>query len=139
LPLYRGQIHTEPAGWTLVNLPTRLWCADPAGRPCARVGGRPHTVVLLGRPVRIRPRVVGFAWRFGDGTTAAVPAGVAGDGRVRHVYRARAAVTVTVTLTWAADYAVAGGAFRPIPGATTTTSPPLTLPVRQARPVLVGG
>jgi hypothetical protein len=34
---------------------------------------------------------------------------------------------------------VAGGAFRPIPGATTTTSPPLTLPVRQARPVLVGG
>ena len=45
--------------------------------------------------------------------------------------------TVTLTLTWTADYALAGGAFQPVDDTTTTTSPPRALPVREAQAVLV--
>jgi hypothetical protein len=55
------------------------------------------------------------------------------------VYRRPGTAAVRVTLTWTAEFAVAGQPFQPIAGTTTTTSPPLALPVRQARPVLVGG
>ena len=136
LPLYRGLIHTDPQGWTLVNLHTYLWCADAAGRSCAEVGGAEQSVVLLGQRVRVRPRIVSYAWSFGDGTGARA---AGGTGRVTHVYRTRRTASVQVTLTWTADFAVAGQPFQPIAGTTTTVSPPLPLLVRTARPVLVGG
>jgi hypothetical protein len=136
LPLYRGLIHTDPQGWTLVNLDTHFWCADAAGRSCAQVGGREQRVVLLGRQVRVRPRVVSYTWSFGDGTEERA---TGGTGRVAHAYRTRRTATVQVTLTWTADFAVAGQPFQPIVGTTTTVSPALPLLVRTARPVLVGG
>jgi hypothetical protein len=134
LPLYRGSIRTDPAGWTLVNLDTYFWCADVVGRSCVDLGEPERLVVLLGREVRIRPHVIRYAWRFGDGQTRAVR-----TGRVTHVYRSRLSAVVTVTLTWSAEYSVGRGAFQPVGGTTTTTSAPLVLPVREARPVLVGG
>ena len=134
LPLYRGAIRTDPDGWTLVNLETYFWCADGAGESCAVLGEPERVVTLLGRQVRIRPHVTGYTWRFGDGTAQTV-----GPGRVVHVYSSGLTAVVTVTLTWSADYAVGGGTFQPIRGSTTTTSAPLILPVREARPVLVGG
>ncbi len=134
LPLYRGAIRTDPDGWTLVNLETYFWCADGAGESCAVLGEPERVVTLLGRQVRIRPHVTGYTWRFGDGTAQTV-----GAGRVVHVYSSGLTAVVTVTLTWSADYAVGGGTFQPIGGSTTTTSAPLVLPVREARPVLVGG
>jgi hypothetical protein len=134
LPLYRGSIRTDPGGWTLVNLDTWFWCADAAGRSCAEIGQAERTVMLLGRQVRIRPRIVDYRWGFGDGTTATTT-----GARVRHVYRGRTTAAVTLTLTWSADYSVGRGPFLPIAGTTTTSGPPLALPVREARPVLVGG
>jgi hypothetical protein len=134
LPLYRGMIHTDPGGWTLVNLDTYFWCADLAGRSCAQIGQAERTVTLLGRPVRIRPRIVDYRWDFGDGTTASST-----GAPVRHVYRGRATAAVTLTLIWSADYSIGGGPFQPIASTTTTSGPPLALPVREARPVLVGG
>jgi hypothetical protein len=134
LPLYRGAIRTDPDGWTLVNLETYFWCADGAGESCAVLGEPERVVTLLGRQVRIRPHVTGYTWRFGDGTAQTV-----GPGRVVHVYSSGLIAVVTVTLTWSADYAVGRGTFQPIGGSTTTTSAPLVLPVREARPVLVGG
>lgn len=136
LPLYHGGIRTDPRGWTLVNLETFLWCGDGAGRSCPVLGESEQTVTLLGRQVRVRPRILSYTWQFGDGTEQTT-AGAA--GRVGHVYRRPVQARVQVTLTWTAEFAVAGQAFQPIPGTTTTTSPPLVLPVRQARPVLVGG
>jgi hypothetical protein len=137
LPLYRGGINTEPRGWTLVNLETFFWCGDAGGHSCAVLGEAEQTVVLLGRQVRVRPRIISYAWSFGDGAQQAVTRG--GDGRIGHVYRRPGRAVVQVTLTWTAEFAVAGQPFQPILGTTTTTSPPLALPVRQARPVLVGG
>jgi hypothetical protein len=134
LPLYRGAIRTDPAAWTLVNLDTYFWCADGAGLSCVDRGEPEQLITLLGRQVRIRPHVTAYTWRFGDGSTQ-----TAGEGRVAHVYRSRLTAVVTVTLTWSAEYSVDGGGFQPIGGTTTTTSEPLVLPVREARPVLVGG
>jgi len=134
LPLYRGAIRTDPDGWTLVNLETYFWCADSSGASCVDLGEPERVVTLLGRQVRIRPHVVGYTWRFGDGTAQTVSA-----ERVMHVYSSGLTAVVTVTLTWSAEYAVGGGAFQQIGGTTTTTSQPLLLPVREARPVLVGG
>ena len=134
LPLYRGAIRADPVGWTLVNLDTYFWCADGAGRSCVDRGEPEQLITLLGRQVRIRPHVTAYTWRFGDGS-----AQTAGGGRVTHIYRSRLTAVVTVTLTWSAEYSVGGGGFQPIGGTTTTTSEPLVLPVREARPVLVGG
>lgn len=115
---------------TLVNLETYFWCGDAAGRDCAALGQGERTVTLLGQPVRIRPRIVGYDWDFGDGEQA-------GGVRAAHTYRHATTATVTLTLTWTADYALAGGAFQPVDDTTTTTSPPRSLPVREAQAVLV--
>jgi hypothetical protein len=87
-------------------------------------------VTLLGQPVRIRPRIVGYRWSFGDGQESA-------GQRAAHTYRHATTATVTLTLTWTADYALAGGTFQPVNDTTTTTSPPRALPVREAQAVLV--
>jgi hypothetical protein len=130
--LYRGQVRTDPRDRTLVNLETYFWCGDGDGRGCAQLGEGERTITLLGQVVRIRPRITGYAWDFGDGTGATVAAG----GRAAHTYRRAGSVTVRVTLTWTADYAVGGGAFRPIGDTTTTTSPARVLPVQEAEVVI---
>jgi hypothetical protein len=130
LPLYRGQIRSDPETMTLVNLETYFWCGDDAGRDCAALGQGERTVTLLGQPVRIRPRIVEHRWDFGDGQ------GSAGT-RAAHTYRHATTATVTLTLTWTADYALPGGGFQPVDDTTTTTSPPRSLPVREAQAVLV--
>jgi hypothetical protein len=132
LPLYRGAIRTDPATDTLVNLETYFWCGDAAGRDCATLGEGERTITLLGQPVRIRPRIVDYAWDFGDGDVQRITA-----GRAAHLYRHAGAVDVTLTLTWTADYALAGAPFQPIDDTTTTASPPRTLPVREAQAVIV--
>jgi len=132
LPLYRGEIRTDPETLTLVNLETYFWCGDATGRGCAAIGEGERTVTLLGQRVRIRPRIVGYAWSFGDGTGQEVT-----GGRAAHTYRRALLATVTLTLTWTADYALGGGAFQPIGDTTTTTSPPRLLPVREAQAVIV--
>lgn len=132
LPLYRGVIRTEPRLATLVNLETDFWCGDEQGRTCEVVGEGERTVTLLGRPVRIRPKIVSYSWSFGDGTAAET------TGRAQHTYAHAGKYTVTLTLTWTADYAVGTGALQPIDDTTTTTSEPRILPVREAQTVIVG-
>jgi hypothetical protein len=131
LPLYKGAIRTSPRVFTLVNLETYFWCADTA-RDCAAIGEAERQVTLLGQPVRIRPKIVSYTWDFGDGTTQTT------TGRADHTYLHSGTPTITVTLTWTADYALAGGGFQPLDDTTTTTSPPRVLPVREAQAVLVG-
>lgn len=134
LPLYKGAIRTDPEQFTLVNLETYFWCGDTAGRGCDLLGEGERQVTLLGQPVRIRPRILSYAWDFGDGAGAQITA-----GRAAHTYEHAGAPAVTLTLTWTADYALGGGAFQPIDDTTTTTSPARTLPVREAEAVIVGG
>lgn len=132
LPLPAARLHTDPAGWTLVNLPTEIWATD------ATVGIR--TVDLLGTPVRVRPRPVTYTWTFADtaadGATIVATDRTAGP-RTDHTWRRAGASALGATVTWAADYALPDGVWRPVTGSTTTVSSSLDLPVRQARAVLV--
>lgn len=131
--MYRGAVRTDPEWATLVNLETYFWCGD-GPRTCETIGEGERTVTLLGQPVRIRPRILFYDWRFGDGAAARLTA-----GKAAHTYAHAGTVDVTVTLTWTADYAVGGGAFQAIGDTTTTTSPPRALPVREAEAVIVAG
>jgi hypothetical protein len=119
--------------FTLVHLETYFWCADAAGRGCDLVGEGERTVTLLGQAVRIRPRIVGYEWDFGDGAGQGVAA-----GRAAHTYAHAGTPRIRLTLTWTADYSVGNGAFAPIGGTTTTISPPRALPVQEAEAVIVG-
>lgn len=127
--LYRGQVRSDPERVSFVNLETYFWCGD-GGQTCNALGEGERTVTLLGQTVRIRPRIVSYEWRFGDGSSERVAA-----GRVAHTYRHTGPMAVSVTLTWTADYAVGGGGFRPIGGTTTTTSPVRVLPVQEAQTI----
>jgi hypothetical protein len=130
--LYRGAVRSDPERVSFVNLETYFWCGDGAGT-CAALGEGERTVTLLGQAVRIRPRIVSYEWRFGDGSSQSVIA-----GRVAHTYGRPGAMAVSVTLTWTADYAVGGGGFRAIGGTTATTSPVRVLPVQEAETVSSG-
>jgi PKD domain len=127
--LYRGAVRSDPGRLSFVNLETYFWCGDGA-QTCATLGQGQRTVTLLGQAVRIRPRIVSYEWQFGDGSSQRVTA-----GRVAHTYARAGAMAVSVTLTWTADYAVAGSGFRPIGGTTTTTSPVRVLPVQETEVV----
>jgi hypothetical protein len=129
LGLYRGAVRSDPGRASFVNLETYFWCGD-GGQTCNALGEGGRTVTLLGQLVRIRPRIVSYEWRFGDGSSERVTA-----GRVAHTYGHTGAMAVSVTLTWTADYAVGGGGFRPIGGTTTTTSPVRVLPVQEAQTI----
>ena len=131
LPLYRGAIQTSPPEFTLVNLDTYFWCAD-AARSCAAIGERQRQVTLLGQAVRVRPKILTYTWDFGDGSSQTT------TGRATHTYRHSGIVTVTVTLTWTADYALPGEDFQSLDDTTTTTSPSRQLPVQEAQAVIVG-
>jgi hypothetical protein len=125
--LYRGVVRSDPEWGSFVGLDTYFWCGDGAAS-CAALGEGERAVTLLGQVVRIRPRIVGYEWRFGDGRSERGT-----TERVAHTYGRAGAMAVSVTLTWTADYAVAGGGgFRPVGGTTTTTSPVRVLPVREA-------
>jgi hypothetical protein len=89
------------------------------------------TLTLLGQPVRIRPKIVSYSWTFGDGSTAEV------TDRAAHTYLHAGNRTVTLTLTWTADYALGAGTFQPIDDTTTTASASRLLPVREAQTVIV--
>ena len=129
LGLYRGAVRSDPGRASFVNLETYFWCGDGA-QTCNVLGEGERTVTLLGQAVRIRPRIVSYEWRFGDGSSERVTA-----GRVAHTYGHTGAMAVSVTLTWTADYAVGGDGFRPIGGTTTTTSPVRLLPVQEAQTI----
>lgn len=133
LPLYRGEIRTEPYRWTLVHFETSFWCGTADGTSCETLGEGERTVTLLGQPVRIRPKIIGYSWSFGDGTTTEV------TDRATHTYKHAGTRTVTLTITWTADYAIGTAAYQPIDDTTTTTSPPRLLPVREAQTVIVEG
>jgi hypothetical protein len=130
LGLYRGVVRSDPGRASFVNLETYFWCGD-ATRTCAAIGEAERTVTLLGQAVRIRPRIVAYEWRFGDGGGGVRTSAV----RVAHVYDRAGAMAVSVTLTWTADYAVGGGGFGPVDGTTTTTSPVRVLPVQEVQAV----
>jgi len=137
-PWAKPQISSQPAGnTTLVNLTTFYqvnWTAD---------GFAPEEVdrsVLRGIPVRIRPKLIGFTYVFGDGSTygpTTSSGGVYPDGDVTHVYRIQGEFPVRVNTTFGADFSLDGAAWDEIPSTVTVPGPATAVTVREAKAVLV--
>lgn len=137
-PWAKPQISSQPVGnTTLVNLTTfYLVNWSPRGFQPGEVDGS----VLRGIPVRIRPKLIGFTYVFGDGSTLGpTPSagGVYPDGDVTHVYRGPGQFPVRVNTTFGADFSLDGTTWDEIPSTVTVPGPATTVTVREAKGVLV--
>jgi hypothetical protein len=137
-PWSKPQVSSQPAGnTTLVNLTTFYkvnWAVE---------GFQPGEVdrsVLRGIPVQIRPKLVGFTYVFGDGSTVGPTTSAGGvypSGDITHVYRAKGEYPVRVDTTFGADFSLDGSTWDEIPSTVTVPGPPTTVTVREAKGVLV--
>jgi hypothetical protein len=135
-------IGTAPRADSLVNIETILWADTTATRDLG-------TVTVTGIEVHLRARVRHVTWTFGDHTgdtttdpgtayTQAHPCRTATcPGYYGHTYRATGTDTLTATITWHAQYQLAGGAWTDIPTDLNGPTASTTLTVHQARSVLV--
>lgn len=132
------------AGAALVNTQTILWADTPATRALP-------TATITGQPVHLRLRLAHAAWDYGDGHThtATTPgrpyqpdtrpcATAACPGYAGHTYTTPGVATITLTISWHAQYRT------PDTGWTTITPDPLTGPaithtltIDQTHPILV--
>lgn len=137
-PWSKPQISSQPAGnTTLVSLKT-FFKVDWAARGFEP--GEVDSSVLRGIPVQIRPKLVGFTYVFGDGSTTGPTTssgGVYPDGDVTHVYRDKGRFPVRVDTTFGADFSLDGRTWDEIPSTVTVPGPSTTVTVREAKSVLV--
>lgn len=137
-PWAKPHISSQPAGnVTLVNLPTfyQVTWSQSGFEP-----GEVDSSVLRGFMVRIRPKLVGFTYVFGDGSTLGPTmssGGVYPDGDVTHEYKKRGKFPVRVNTTFGADFSLDGGTWEEIPSTVTVPGPATTITVKEARAVLV--
>jgi hypothetical protein len=137
-PWAKPQVSTQPAGnVTLVNLRTFY---QVGWTPTGFEPGEVDSSTLRGIPVRIRPKLVGFTYVFGDGTSFGPTSSTGGtypDGDVTHIYGRPGTFSVRVDTTFGADFSVDGRTWDPIPSTASVPGPVTTLTVREARAVLV--
>lgn len=137
----KGGISTQPKGnVTLVNLKTFYkvnWSAS---------GFEPGEVdaldpaTMFGFRVDVRPKLVGFVYHFGDGTSqgpTTSPGGVYPTGDIVHTYRKRGTFQTYVEATFGADFRINGGAWLDLPSTVVVRQPSTAVTVREARAVLV--
>lgn len=133
-----GRQQMEPDGWTVAGLDTNFYAITD-----------PHLVngTLLGRPADVRFTPVSYRWTYGDGS-AAVKSTKGGTWAAlgiqefdptptSHVYEQLGDYTITLSITFAADYRFAGSAWRPVVGTITLPANDLYLRVGTAQTVLV--
>jgi hypothetical protein len=137
-PWAMPQVSSQPAGnVTLANL-TTFYRVDWATTGFAP--GEVDRSVLRGIPVRIRPKLVGLTYVFGDGSSygpTTSTGGVYPDGDVTHIYARRGEFPTRVETTFGADFSLDGTTWDPIPSTVTVPGPSTTITVREAKGVLV--
>lgn len=133
-----GQQRMQPDGWTVAGLPTNFYALTSQ-----------HVVAgtLLGRPADVRFTPIAFHWTYGDGTSATRPTRGAtwaaqGLGEFEptptsHVYEQLGAYTITLDITFRAEYRFDGSAWRPVVGTITLPANDLHIRVGTAKTVLV--
>ena len=133
-----GRQQMEPDGWTVAGLDTNFYAITD-----------PHIVngTLLGRPADVRFTPVAYHWTYGDGAGATKPTkggtwaalGIAefDPTPTSHVYERLGDYTITLFITFAAEYRFAGGAWRPVVGTITLPANDLYQRVGTAQTVLV--
>lgn len=133
-----GRQQMEPDGWTVAGLDTNFYALTDA-----------HVVpgTLLGRPADVRFTPTAFHWAYGDGTSATLPTkggtwtalglGEFDPTPTSHVYEQLGDYTITLSITFAAEYRFDGSAWRPVIGTITLPANDLHLRVGTAKTVLV--
>jgi hypothetical protein len=133
--------HTDAR--SLVHIQTLLWAQTAPTRSL----GTPR---ILGTPIHLRIHLHEAHWDFGDGQhdtrsgpDAAYPSRgtchtVTCPGYYGHTYTHTGAMTITLTLTWSAEYSLDATHYHPI-ASTPLPGPPtrLTLDLNQARATLI--
>jgi hypothetical protein len=128
----------EPGGWMVVGLPTNFY-ADAAPSVV--------TTTLLGSPAEVRFTPVSFVWDHGDGSTTTSREGGApwaalglaefSETTTSHVYDEPGDYTITLTISYTAEYRIGTGEWRGLAGTVPSTAPPLTASAKDAKTVLV--
>jgi hypothetical protein len=132
IPLPPSDLIVQPPnGRTLVNFDTNFYTeATPLDR----------TLRLLGQRVDLRIWPSSYEWHFGDGEAIATESAGAPypDLEITHSYTTKGQVGPAVDTTYAAEFRVNAGPWRPVPGTVTISGDTVALEVVEATPTLVG-
>lgn len=102
--------------------------------------GEIRSTTLLGYDIRIRPKLVGYTYDFGDGKTVGPtlsPGGTWPDGAVKHAYASPGEFTFTVSAVYGAEFSVEGDTWVQIDDTATVSGESETVTVREARAQLI--
>jgi hypothetical protein len=139
VPWAKPMITIEPKGEvTLVNLKTyfQVTWSEEGYEP-----GEARARTLVGIPVQLRPKLVGFGYEFGDGQRFGPTRSTGGrypDGDITHTYREPGSFTARVVTTFGGEFSLDGGAtWDQIPATVDVQGPQTDITVREAKAVLV--
>lgn len=133
-----GTQKMQPDGWTIAGLHTNFY----AQTSTHVVNGQ-----LLGRPAAVRFTPIAYSWAYGDGETATKS--TKGDTWKRlgipefertptsHVYDEVGEYTITLRITFAAEYRFGSSGWRPVVGTITLPANDLHIRAGTAKTVLV--
>ncbi|WP_231604983.1 PKD domain-containing protein [Salinibacterium sp. SWN139] len=128
----------QPNQWMIVGLDTNFYANTSA-----------HTVdgTLFGDTAQVRFTPIAYGWDYGDGTTASLgtPGKTWAKNKIAefdptptsHVFEESGNYTITLAVTYAAEYRVAGSSWQNVVGTLTIVAPPLTATAGHATTVLV--
>ncbi|MEL0626579.1 hypothetical protein V6245_06435 [Salinibacterium amurskyense] len=128
----------QPNQWMIVGLDTNFYANTSA-----------HVVdgTLFGGTAQVRFTPIGYDWDYGDGSTSSL--GTAGATWAKskiaefdptptsHVFDEPGNYTITLAVTYAAEYRVADSGWQNVVGTLTIVAPPLTATAGHATTVLV--
>jgi hypothetical protein len=128
----------EPDGWVVVGLPANIYSlVDPQIVPGE----------LLGESADVRFTPVAWRWDYGDGSHATLATKGATWSALglrefdatptSHVYRRAGSYTIRLSITYRAEYRIAGGPFTPIAGTLALPANELVITAGGAKTVLV--
>lgn len=128
----------QPNQWMIVGLATNFYANASA-----------HVVdgTLFGGTAQVRFTPIAYNWNYGDGSTASSNSAGTTWAKYRipefdptpssHTYNEAGNYTITLSVTYAAEYRVAGSTWKNVVGTLTIIAPPLTATAGHATTVLV--
>jgi hypothetical protein len=136
LPLVSGALKVQPAGDSVVNLPTVFYADTPKQLT--------FTLTAVGRTVTLTATPQAWHWHWGDDGTqdglSHEPGRPYPHETVTHRYRTPESVHTWVTVDWVATYRIAGvDRTFSITDPVAVRSRPVPVTVREARSQLVSG
>ena len=128
----------QPNQWMIVGLATNFYATTST-----------HTVdgTLFGGTAQVRFTPVAYTWDYGDGSSATLSTAGTTWAKQKiaefdptptsHTYTGPGNYTISLTVTYAAEYRVAGSGWRNVVGTLGIAAPPLTATAGHASTVLV--